>query len=145
MNCSPPDSSVSGIFQAGILEWVEIPLLPFLLQGSSQSRDQTCVSCITGRFFTTEPHDQHHSFIETPGFLFRAPAWWPLGMTVMQNLSYVLWWVPQMKDLYPKSLFICTWVKMTGRPFFCPPFISNTRERVKCHRGTTEADRDTMI
>ena len=27
----------------------------FLTQGSSQPRDQTCVSCIAGRFFTAEP------------------------------------------------------------------------------------------
>ena len=28
---------------------------PFLLRGSSQPRDQTCISCTAGRFFTTEP------------------------------------------------------------------------------------------
>ena len=41
---SPPGSSVYGIFQAQMLEWVAIPFS----RGSSQSRDQTCVSC-TGR------------------------------------------------------------------------------------------------
>ena len=51
MNCSPPDSSVHGIFQARILEWVAIPFS----QGSSQPRDQTQVSHIVGRFFTNEP------------------------------------------------------------------------------------------
>ena len=48
MNCSPPGSSVHGIFQARILEWVAIPFS----RGSSQPRDQTQVSCMTGRFFT---------------------------------------------------------------------------------------------
>ena len=50
MNCSLPGSSVHGIFQAIILEWVTIPFS----RGSSQPRDRTQVSCIAGRFFTTE-------------------------------------------------------------------------------------------
>ena len=40
--CSPPASSVHGIIPARILEWVAISSA----SGSSQSRDQTCVSCI---------------------------------------------------------------------------------------------------
>ena len=48
MDCSPPGSSVHGISQARVLEWVAIPFS----RGSSQSRDWTQVSCIAGRFFT---------------------------------------------------------------------------------------------
>ena len=51
LGCSPPASSVHGIFQARILEWVVISSS----RGSSRSRDQTrisCVSCIAGRCFT---------------------------------------------------------------------------------------------
>ena len=44
MNCSPPGSSVCGIFQARILEWVAI----FYSRGSSQLRDWTGISC-TGK------------------------------------------------------------------------------------------------
>ena len=51
MDCSPPGSSVRGISQAKILEWVAISFS----RGSFQPRDQTCVSCLAGRFFTTEP------------------------------------------------------------------------------------------
>ena len=51
MDCSLPDSSVHGILQARILEQVAIPSS----RGSSQSRDQTHVSCIADRFFTAEP------------------------------------------------------------------------------------------
>ena len=40
VDCSPPGSSVRGIFQARILEWVAIPYS----RRSSQPRDQTCVS-----------------------------------------------------------------------------------------------------
>ena len=48
MDCSPPDSSVHGIFQAKILEWIAIPFS----RGSSQPRNLTQVSCIAGRFLT---------------------------------------------------------------------------------------------
>ena len=48
MDCSLPDSSVHGIFQARILEWVAISSS----RGSSQPGDWTQVSCIAGRFFT---------------------------------------------------------------------------------------------
>ena len=48
MDCGPPGSSLHGIFQARILEWVVIPIS----RGSSPSRYRTWVSCIAGRFFT---------------------------------------------------------------------------------------------
>ena len=48
LNCSPPGSSVRGILQARILEWVVIRFS----REPSWPRDQTCVSCIAGRFFT---------------------------------------------------------------------------------------------
>ena len=48
MDCSPPVSSVCGILQARILEWVVIPFS----RGSSQPRDRTQVSWIAGGFFT---------------------------------------------------------------------------------------------
>ena len=52
MDCSPPGSSVPGILQARILEWVAISFS----RGSSQLRDQTHVSCIAGRFFIVMSH-----------------------------------------------------------------------------------------
>ena len=48
---NPPGSSVHEIFGAGNLEWVTISYS----KGACQPRDQTCVSYIEGRFFTTEP------------------------------------------------------------------------------------------
>ena len=51
MDCSPPGSSVHGILQARIVEWVAMPSS----RGASLPRDRTqfsYVSCITGRFFT---------------------------------------------------------------------------------------------
>ena len=43
------DYTVHGILQARILEWVDFPFS----RGSSQPRDQTQVSHIAGRFFTS--------------------------------------------------------------------------------------------
>ena len=48
MDCSSPGSSVHGLFHTKILEWVAISFF----SGSSQPRNRTQVSCITGRFFT---------------------------------------------------------------------------------------------
>ena len=47
MDCSPPGSSVHGIFQARVLEWVAISFS----RGSSRPRDRTRVSHIVGRCF----------------------------------------------------------------------------------------------
>ena len=60
MDCSPPGSSVHGIFQARTLEWVAMSSSRW----SSQARDWTCVSCgscIEGRFFTTDPPGKPHN------------------------------------------------------------------------------------
>ena len=54
MDCNLPGSSVPGISQARMLEWVAVSFP----RRSSQSRNQTqvlCVSCLASRFFTTEP------------------------------------------------------------------------------------------
>ena len=45
MDGSPPGSSVHGISQARMLDWVAI----LFFRGSSRPRDRTCVSCIGGR------------------------------------------------------------------------------------------------
>ena len=51
MGCSPPVSSVHGIPQARILEWVAISSS----KESPWPRDRTQVSCFAGEFFTSEP------------------------------------------------------------------------------------------
>ena len=50
MDRGPPGSSVHGISQARILQWVAISFSG----GSSQPRGQTHVSCTAGRSFTSE-------------------------------------------------------------------------------------------
>ena len=74
MDCSPPGSSVHGIFHTRVLWWVAIPFS----RGSSWPRDQTWVSCIAGRFFTvwatrealylSTPCLSHLSFIQSSGW-----------------------------------------------------------------------------
>ena len=71
-NCSPPGSSVHGILQARILQWVAISFS----RGSSQLRDQAQVSCIACRLFTVwstrEDHsslNKHLGFIQWPNYL----------------------------------------------------------------------------
>ena len=54
LDYSPPGSSLHGILQARILEWVAVPSA----RGPFQPRDRTCISCsswLAGRFFTAEP------------------------------------------------------------------------------------------
>ena len=64
MDCSLPGSSVHGIFQARVLEWVAISFS----RGSSGPRDRSRVFCIVGRCFiiwaTREP---------PKGFAFKCP------------------------------------------------------------------------
>ena len=72
VDCSLPGSSAHGILQARILEWVAISSC----RGSSWCRDQirfSCISCIAGRFFTTEPpgspqYELHLFNISPPNF-----------------------------------------------------------------------------
>ena len=80
MDCSLPDSSVHGIFQARILEWRTISSF----RASSQSRDRTHISCVSCRFFTTSTtkatkrgaqSQQAPGFEEPPGRRSGGPMW----------------------------------------------------------------------
>ena len=61
MDWSPPGSSIHGISQTRMLDWVAISFS----RGYSQSSDQTQVSCISGRFFTiwATREATHHEYI----------------------------------------------------------------------------------
>ena len=69
-----PGSSVHGILQARILEWVDM----LSSRGSSPPRNQTHVSCISGGFFTTEPLATPYLYLnpESSSFtLLLSPLW----------------------------------------------------------------------
>ena len=77
---SSPGSSVHGIIQAKILEWVAIPFS----RGSFWPKDRTQVSCVAGRFFTiraTREVPLNRLFF----FFFRLPR----GAMLCQVLSLV--------------------------------------------------------
>ena len=73
MDCNPPGSSVHGILQARILEWVAIPSSG----GSAQPRDQTQVSLIVGDSLPSELPGKPFSFFfcgsVTPNVLTNQP------------------------------------------------------------------------
>ena len=54
IDCSLPGSSVHGILQARILDWVAI----YFSRGSSWPRVQIHISCIDNRFFITKPPEK---------------------------------------------------------------------------------------
>ena len=58
-DCSLPDSSVYGILQARILEWVAIPFS----RGSSQPRDRTQVSALQAEsLLPSEPQEKPSAY-----------------------------------------------------------------------------------
>ena len=70
-DCSLPDSSVQGILQARILEWVVIPFS----RGSYRPRDQTQVSYIAHRFITIWPPRKPCGYIYPLFFGFPSNCW----------------------------------------------------------------------
>ena len=72
MACSPPGSSVHGILQATVLEWVAISFS----WGSSRPRDWTCVSCI-GRWILYHWATKKAQVINIiPGKIRFLDLWW---------------------------------------------------------------------
>ena len=96
MDCSPPGSSVCGILQAKVSEWVAFPIS----RGSSQPRDQTWGSCIAGRFFTIGASretpidsDQYFFWPWSPalGFLVLQPGFPPMPHTLLESVDLIQW------------------------------------------------------
>ena len=83
MDCSPPVSSVHGILQTRILEWVAISYC----RESSWPRAWTWVSCIAGSFFT---------IWATPG---------GMGRTLQPLLSPLIWEASMYPERKGASLF----------------------------------------
>ena len=84
MDCSLSDSSVHGILQARILEWVVMPTF----NGSSQPRDRTQVSRIAGGFFTIWATREAHYWDTDAGLQARG---WPLRRT-RSSQFWMEWW-----------------------------------------------------
>ena len=82
MDCGPPGSSVHGILQARIPEWVPMPFS----RGSSRPSDWARVSCIAGGFFRVWPTREDRVPVKlnlknrqksrfTPGWSFADPCY----------------------------------------------------------------------
>ena len=61
MDCSPPSSSIHGIFQARILEWVDISSSRDLLHSGIEPM-VSCVSCIGKRILYHWPTKEAHIY-----------------------------------------------------------------------------------
>ena len=70
MDCSLTGSSLHGILQARVLEWVAVSFS----RGSSRRRDQTRVSCIPGRRFKIWATREAHSLWNLNTFFFQTPS-----------------------------------------------------------------------
>ena len=105
---SRTDSSVHGILQAKIMEWVAI----LFSRGSSQPRDQTQVSCISGRFFSIWVIRENYLGISNLGIL-RYCLWdriAELDRVVVQSLSGVWFFVtPWTAACQPSLSFTISW------------------------------------
>ena len=93
MDCGPPGSSVHGILQTRILEWVTIPFI----RGSSWPRDQTQVSCTACRFFTIWASREAHLHIYSCIYIYQFGS--------VQSLSHV-------------QLFATPWTVARQAPLF---------------------------
>ena len=80
MDCSPPHSSVHGIFQARSLEWVAITSS----RGPCRPRNQTWISCIADRVFIIWAI-REEALIR--GIYFILDPWWGLTMWLREQLS----------------------------------------------------------
>ena len=76
MDCSPPGSSIHGIFQARVLEWVAISFF----RGSSRPKDRTRVSHVVDRCFTTLQRLQLEGLSQ-----------FHLGLISPSSLSLLIW------------------------------------------------------
>ena len=83
--CDPMDSAAHGILQARILEWVAFPFS----RGSSQPRDQTQVSSITGKILYQLSHQGSSSNPINRFYYFPYFTVWEI-------------WVIESKDNLPK-------------------------------------------
>ena len=106
MDCSLPGSSIRGIFQARVLEWVAVSFP----RRSSQPRDWTQVSCMAGRRFTIWATREDSLF--TLSYFFALPMWFPLPENPFPSSllakKYCLLPGPIQMPLWQGHINVCT-------------------------------------
>ena len=88
IDCSPLGSSVPGISQARILEWVAMSFS----RGTSQPRDWTHVSCVEGGFFTSEPPGKPFFDTQHWSLLSNQIDLWPKIYYIQKGILELPWW-----------------------------------------------------
>ena len=109
MDWGLPGSSVHGILQAGMLEWVAIPFS----RGSSQPRDQTQVSCTVSKFFATWTTGKAPYIYQVPSTAGASNS--PLLKSIEYNSSLPLCWNLGKKDEWDTVLFFLQGITMSLR------------------------------
>ena len=78
VDCSLPGSSIHGIFQARVPEWLAISF------SRGASRDGTCISCISGRCFTIWAPREAHS----GGYIVQYEKWYKWKLCLLFLLKH---------------------------------------------------------
>ena len=126
MDCSPPGSSVRGIFQARILEWVAMPFS----RGSSQPRDlpRSLMSpVLADGFFTTSGEGNgtplQYSCLENPT---DGGAWWAAvhgvakHRTQLSDFTFTFHFHALEKEMATHSSVLAWRIPGTGEPSGLP-------------------------
>ena len=118
MGCSPPGSSVHGISQARILEWVAISSC----RRSSQPGGQTHISCIKGRFFTPEPLGSSLNGKIYAKYRRRFHSWnWSIICHV-PTPQFKIWDPRSYLETSPLCPAAAAWYPLPSRDNHCPAF-----------------------
>ena len=107
MDCSPPGSSVHGILQARILEWIAISFS----RGSSRPRNRTWVSSIGGKLFVIWASRETTIHHRVSGNLFSGACGvsgpWTAYSTAFQSLFTS--WNLKTSELCPCVYYLFCW------------------------------------
>ena len=123
MNCNPPGSSIHEISQARILGWVAISFP----RGSSQSRDQTCVSCSSllwqADSLPSERPGKPHLYVYLSLFyIFCSITVYCKILNIVpcatQYFSLVIYFVHSIKSVY-LSVWISQFLSPPWYPYIC--------------------------
>ena len=114
-DCSPQGSSIHGISQARILEWVATSFS----RGSSQPRDQMVSLALAGEFFTTEPPGKPHLKKKNSICLKVIFSWQVLSWLGVQRLEGRFgeydWWKMRKEMHYLAILRKQGWKQQSGK------------------------------
>ena len=126
--CDPMDYTVHGILQARILEWVAFPFS----RGLSQFRDQTQVSHIAERLFTSWTTREALPYLSISIHYFLLQGSIPF---VSIHLLMNIWTVFHLGLLKNKiSIIICVQILVLTHAFFSLELMSDRRMAESCDR-----------